>query len=102
MINKLTDVFPYFRFLRYAPWFVASHFKEFITKVEKNDAIQAGRTADAALSKILLRRKKDDLLEGKPLVDLVRPFVSRGTNHLADAVRSCAEVQDDGTYRAAL
>lgn len=104
MVNSLLDYYPYHRFLRYKPWCIAAHFKTFIVKVAKTgDVVAAGKTADAALSRIMIRRRKDDLLDGKPLVDLVRPFVPAefGIVLMLSLLLS-AESQDDGADRASL
>ncbi|KAG6868140.1 hypothetical protein C0993_007214, partial [Termitomyces sp. T159_Od127] len=68
--NTLADIYGLLRFGRFRPWNDWIRFEEHIAKVQYSDAPLAGSRAQAILSPILLRRTKNSMLEGKPILEL--------------------------------
>lgn len=95
VVNTLADYYPLLRFLRageYSDWktykfvklsfsltfeslpelliVLVSFFSDKIVKKEKKFPVESGKKAREVLEPYILRRKKDDLLNGKPLIEL--------------------------------
>jgi SNF2 family DNA or RNA helicase len=68
--NTLADIYGLLRFGRFRPWNDWNDFNEHVAKVQADDAPLAGSRAQAILKPILLRRTKNSLLEGKPILEL--------------------------------
>lgn len=68
--NGLNDLFPIMRFVRVRPWFDWSEWRDSVARYEKRNPNLAAQRAQAALLPIILRRMKDTLLDGKPLINL--------------------------------
>ncbi|KAH7105900.1 SNF2 family N-terminal domain-containing protein [Auriculariales sp. MPI-PUGE-AT-0066] len=68
--NSLVDLYSFVRFLRYNPWCEWESFYGSIARLEKRNPQRAGERAQAMLVPIILRRKKDTLLDGKPILQL--------------------------------
>ena len=88
IINALSDVYPYLRFIRVSPWHDFSEFQQHIGKIEKKRrkrglplyslilnpnfdlATLAVTRLQAIITTFLLRRMKDSKLDGKRLIEL--------------------------------
>ncbi|KAJ0239112.1 SNF2-related [Hirschfeldia incana] len=68
--NEVWDLFSYFKFLRYHPYAERCSFKQRITVPIKNNYLRGFKKLQAILRAILLRRTKDTLLDGKPILHL--------------------------------
>lgn len=71
-VNNTADYFALFRFLRVKPWCSWAFYNDKIVRKEKHDPRGAADAAQRAITPIIIRRRKTDMLEGKPLVKLVR------------------------------
>ncbi|KAL4186079.1 hypothetical protein AMTRI_Chr09g32000 [Amborella trichopoda] len=70
MQNSVTDLFSYFRFLRYDPYAVYKSFCSMIRdKISKN-ANDGYKKLQAVLRTIMLRRTKGTLIDGRPIISL--------------------------------
>ncbi|KAF8327231.1 P-loop containing nucleoside triphosphate hydrolase protein [Cantharellus anzutake] len=70
IVNGLNDAYPLFRFLNIRPWQDWVTFKDHISDGEGKKAIICATKLQAIFKSTMLRRKKDSLLDGKPLVNL--------------------------------
>ncbi|KAM0748722.1 hypothetical protein T439DRAFT_71167 [Meredithblackwellia eburnea MCA 4105] len=70
IMNSLSDIFPYLRFLQIKPWYEWKAFRDHIAGIEKKQPDLAGLRAQAILARHVMRRKKTTKLDGKPLVEL--------------------------------
>ncbi|KDE09764.1 hypothetical protein MVLG_00164 [Microbotryum lychnidis-dioicae p1A1 Lamole] len=76
VINSLADYFPLLKFLRIRPWTSWVHFRDYVVKLEKSNLIEAGKRCNAIVDRMTIRRRKDDKLDGKPLVELLPKTVN--------------------------
>lgn len=70
VVNSLADYYPLLRYLRagkYSDW---KTYNDEVVKHEKKKPVESGKNARAILEPYILRRRKDDLLNGKPLIEL--------------------------------
>ncbi|KAL0958396.1 hypothetical protein HGRIS_000537 [Hohenbuehelia grisea] len=70
IINGLSDVYPYFRFLRLRPWYDDAEFKAHIGSREKTEPGLAVTRLQAILASAMLRRLKTTMLDGRRLIEL--------------------------------
>ncbi|GBE87557.1 hypothetical protein SCP_1102340 [Sparassis crispa] len=70
IINGLSDAYGLVRFLRIRPWYDWDEFNSHITKLEKKQPTLATKRLQAIFASMLLRRKKDTMLDGKRLIEL--------------------------------
>ncbi|KAG6335342.1 hypothetical protein ID866_3753 [Astraeus odoratus] len=70
IVNGLVDAYPLFRFIQLRPWYDWEEFNSHISKIEKRNPSLATTRLQAIFKLILLRRKKDSLLDGKRLIEL--------------------------------
>ncbi|KAL4073393.1 SNF2 family N-terminal domain-containing protein [Scleroderma citrinum] len=70
IVNGLVDAYPLFRFIRLRPWYDWDDFNSHISRIEKKNPSLASTRLQAIFKMILLRRKKDSLLDGKRLIEL--------------------------------
>ncbi|KAA1473050.1 hypothetical protein DENSPDRAFT_219273 [Dentipellis sp. KUC8613] len=70
IINSLSDAYPMLRFLKIRPWYDWNEFNTHIALREKKQPTLASSRLQAIFATMLLRRKKDTMLDGKHLIDL--------------------------------
>ncbi|KAF8340920.1 SNF2 family N-terminal domain-containing protein [Amanita rubescens] len=70
IINTLSDVYPYLRFIRVSPWHDFKEFQQHIGRIEKKRPTLAVQRLQAIITTFLLRRMKDSKLDGKRLIEL--------------------------------
>ncbi|PCH44932.1 hypothetical protein WOLCODRAFT_145249 [Wolfiporia cocos MD-104 SS10] len=70
IMNGLSDAYGLIRFLQARPWYDWDEFNGHITKLEKKRPELATSRLQVVFKSILLRRKKDSLLDGKRLIEL--------------------------------
>ncbi|KAF9220758.1 hypothetical protein BS17DRAFT_786466 [Gyrodon lividus] len=70
IVNGLVDAYGLFRFIKYRPWYDWQEFNSHISRYEKRDPSLASTRLQAIFKSILLRRRKDSLLDGKKLIEL--------------------------------
>ncbi|KAI0342316.1 hypothetical protein BDW22DRAFT_1395176 [Trametopsis cervina] len=70
IVNSLGDAYPLFRFLRIRPWYDWNEFNNHVTSNEKKNPSLAMQRLQVIFRSMLLRRKKDSKLDGKPLIEL--------------------------------
>ncbi|KJA26761.1 hypothetical protein HYPSUDRAFT_35906 [Hypholoma sublateritium FD-334 SS-4] len=70
IVNSLSDVYGYIRFLKVRPWYDWSEFHGEIGKLEKKRPGVAVARLQKVMTLFLLRRKKDSQLDGKKLIEL--------------------------------
>ncbi|KAJ7579840.1 SNF2 family N-terminal domain-containing protein [Mycena floridula] len=70
IINRLSDLYPFFRFAGIKPWCDYAEFRKQIVDVEKRDPILAAKKLQVILERMTIRRKKDTMVNGRPLVPL--------------------------------
>ncbi|KIK91296.1 hypothetical protein PAXRUDRAFT_830977 [Paxillus rubicundulus Ve08.2h10] len=70
IVNGLVDAYGLFRFIKYRPWYDWQEFNSNIAKYEKKNPSLASTRLQAVFKAILLRRRKDCLLDGKKLIEL--------------------------------
>ncbi|CCM00776.1 uncharacterized protein FIBRA_02818 [Fibroporia radiculosa] len=70
IINSLSDAYGLFRYLQTRPWYDWTEFNGHISKLEKKNPVLATTRLQAIFSSMLLRRKKDSMLDGKRLIEL--------------------------------
>ncbi|TFY75227.1 hypothetical protein EWM64_g8785 [Hericium alpestre] len=70
IINGLTDAYALLRFLKIRPWYDWDEFHKQIGCHEKKNPKLASSRLQAIFAAVLLRRKKDSMLDGKRLVEL--------------------------------
>ncbi|KAG8982678.1 hypothetical protein FRB90_006633, partial [Tulasnella sp. 427] len=75
--NGLPDLYPLLRFARLRPWNDWDTFKIHIGNRTPKDAETATAKMSVIVKKHLLRRKKDDQLEGKPLLQLRPKYIEK-------------------------
>ncbi|KAG2133783.1 P-loop containing nucleoside triphosphate hydrolase protein [Suillus bovinus] len=68
--NTLADIYGLIRFGRFRPWNDWESFKQYIAKVQQQDAPLAAMRAQEILKPLLLRRTKQARLEGKLILQL--------------------------------
>lgn len=68
--NTLADIYGLIRFGRFRPWNDWESFKQYIAKVQQEDAPLAAMRAQEILKPLLLRRTKQARLEGKLILQL--------------------------------
>ncbi|SGY34513.1 BQ5605_C002g01645 [Microbotryum silenes-dioicae] len=71
VINSLADYFALLKFLRIRPWT-----SDYVVKLEKSNLIEAGKRCNTIVDRMTIRRRKDDKLDGKPLVELLPKTVN--------------------------
>lgn len=76
VINSLTDVYPYLRFIRVRPWHDWTDFRLHIASLEKKRPQVAATRLQAIVATFMLRRMKNSLLDGKRLIELPEKTVS--------------------------
>ncbi|KAF9518340.1 hypothetical protein BS47DRAFT_1389234 [Hydnum rufescens UP504] len=69
--QSLVDLYAFLRYLRYRPFNDWKEFNERIGRAQKREPELAGRRAQALLKKVLLRRTKNSVVEGKQILHLV-------------------------------
>ncbi|KAG1726392.1 P-loop containing nucleoside triphosphate hydrolase protein [Suillus lakei] len=70
IINGLVDAYALFRFLRFRPWYDWQEFNGHVSIIEKKNPELASKRLQAIFISIMLRRKKDSMLDGKRLIEL--------------------------------
>lgn len=70
IINGLVDAYALFRFLRFRPWYDWQQFNGHVSIIEKKNPELASKRLQAIFISIMLRRKKDSMLDGKKLIEL--------------------------------
>lgn len=70
IINGLVDAYALFRFLRFRPWYDWQEFNGHISIIEKKNPELASKRLQAIFTSIMLRRKKDSMLDGQKLIEL--------------------------------
>ncbi|XP_050893023.1 helicase-like transcription factor CHR28 isoform X3 [Lathyrus oleraceus] len=68
--NTIDDLYSYFRFLKYDPYTVYKSFYNTIKVPISRNSIHGYKKLQAVLRAIMLRRTKETLLDGKPIVTL--------------------------------
>lgn len=68
--NAIDDLFSYFRFLKYDPYCTYNSFCTMIKHPIARDAINGYKKLQAVLKVVLLRRTKETLINGKPIINL--------------------------------
>eukprot|EP00873_Tetraselmis_striata_P027497 jgi/Tetstr1/447761/TSEL_035094.t1 len=68
--NSIEDLYSYFKFLRYAPYNDHAAFKRLIKDPISSKASVGYKRLNAVLKGVMLRRRKDSVVDGKPVVDL--------------------------------
>ncbi|KAG1740604.1 SNF2 family N-terminal domain-containing protein [Suillus lakei] len=68
--NTLADIYGLIRFGRFRPWNDWESFKQYVAKVQQEDAPLAAMRAQEILKPLLLRRTKQARLEGKLILQL--------------------------------
>ncbi|KAK0480890.1 SNF2 family N-terminal domain-containing protein [Armillaria novae-zelandiae] len=70
IINSLSDVYGYLRFLKIRPWYDWKEFHDHVNLLEKKNPALAVTRLQTILNMFVLRRMKDTMLDGKRLIDL--------------------------------
>ncbi|KAK0211484.1 SNF2 family N-terminal domain-containing protein [Armillaria fumosa] len=70
IINSLSDVYGYLRFLKIRPWYDWKEFHGHVNLLEKKNPALAVTRLQTILKMFVLRRMKDTMLDGKHLIDL--------------------------------
>ncbi|KAK0446072.1 SNF2 family N-terminal domain-containing protein [Desarmillaria tabescens] len=70
IINSLSDVYGYLRFLRIRPWYDWAEFHGHVNLLEKKNPALAVTRLQTILNMFVLRRMKNTMLDGKRLIDL--------------------------------
>ncbi|KAF8804469.1 hypothetical protein BYT27DRAFT_7243611 [Phlegmacium glaucopus] len=70
IINSLSDVYGYLRFLKVRPWYDWAEFHPHVGLLEKKNPGLAVARLQAIMATFLLRRKKDTELDGRRLIEL--------------------------------
>ncbi|KAK0204021.1 SNF2 family N-terminal domain-containing protein [Desarmillaria ectypa] len=70
IINSLSDVYGYLRFLRIRPWYDWTEFHGHVNLLEKKNPTLAVTRLQSILNMFVLRRMKNTMLDGKRLIDL--------------------------------
>ncbi|KAI4522550.1 hypothetical protein K525DRAFT_255497 [Schizophyllum commune Loenen D] len=68
--NSLADIYGLLRFGHFRPWNDYPSFDSHIIKMQNEDAPMAGQRAQAILKPLIMRRTKDSMLEGQPILRL--------------------------------
>ncbi|XP_023644840.1 helicase-like transcription factor CHR28 isoform X2 [Capsella rubella] len=68
--NSIDDLYSYFRFLKYDPYSSYQTFCDTIKNPISRHPVKGYQTLQAILKKTMLRRTKDTLLDGKPVISL--------------------------------
>ncbi|KAK7270127.1 hypothetical protein RIF29_23047 [Crotalaria pallida] len=68
--NTIDDLYSYFRFLRYDPYAVYKSFYNTIKVPISRNSVHGYKKLQAVLRAIMLRRTKDTLIDGKPIINL--------------------------------
>ncbi|KIY44892.1 hypothetical protein FISHEDRAFT_50412, partial [Fistulina hepatica ATCC 64428] len=68
--NTLADIYGLLRFGKFRPWNDYPSFADHVIRCQVQDALLAGQRAQAILEPIIMRRRKDGMLEGEPLLQL--------------------------------
>lgn len=68
--NAIDDLFSYFRFLKYDPYCTYNSFCTMIKHPIARDAINGYKKLQAVLKVVLLRRTKETVINGKPIINL--------------------------------
>ncbi|TVU16171.1 hypothetical protein EJB05_39722, partial [Eragrostis curvula] len=68
--NSIDDVYSYFRFLKYEPYCKFSSFCSMLKNTLSRDVNHGYKKLQAVLRIVLLRRKKEMLLDGEPIIKL--------------------------------
>ncbi|KAI0938712.1 hypothetical protein AcV5_000330 [Taiwanofungus camphoratus] len=70
IINGLSDAYGLLRFLRIRPWYDWDEFNSHVSRLERKQPGLATTRLQAIFASMLLRRKKDSMLDGKRLIEL--------------------------------
>ncbi|KZT22721.1 hypothetical protein NEOLEDRAFT_625750 [Neolentinus lepideus HHB14362 ss-1] len=70
IINGLSDAYGMFRFLQIRPWYDWKEYNGQVVKLEKKHPMLATDKLQVIFKSMLIRRKKDSMLDGKRLVEL--------------------------------
>uniref|UniRef100_J3M1N6 Uncharacterized protein n=2 Tax=Oryza brachyantha TaxID=4533 RepID=J3M1N6_ORYBR len=68
--NTIDDLYSYFRFLKYEPYSVYSSFQSMIKCQISRDATRGYKKLQAILKIVLLRRTKETLIDGEPIIKI--------------------------------
>ncbi|KAL1746595.1 P-loop containing nucleoside triphosphate hydrolase protein [Schizophyllum fasciatum] len=68
--NSLADIYGLLRFGHFRPWNDYPSFDSHIIKMQNEDAPLAGQRAQAILKPLIMRRTKNSMLEGQPILRL--------------------------------
>uniref|UniRef100_A0A0D9ZR51 Uncharacterized protein n=1 Tax=Oryza glumipatula TaxID=40148 RepID=A0A0D9ZR51_9ORYZ len=68
--NTIDDLYSYFRFLKYEPYSVYGSFRSMIKYQISRDATRGYKKLQAVLKIVLLRRTKETLIDGEPIIKL--------------------------------
>ncbi|KAL3677103.1 hypothetical protein R1sor_027051 [Riccia sorocarpa] len=74
--NSIDDLYSYFRFLRYSPYDDFRTFREKIKDPVNQHPEKGYKALQGLLSAVMLRRTKDTLIDGKPIVNLPQRIVT--------------------------
>ncbi|VDB88476.1 unnamed protein product [Peniophora sp. CBMAI 1063] len=76
IINSLADIYGLLRFGKFRPWNDWMSFNDHVARVQNDDAPLAGARAQEIIKPILLRRSKNAMLEGEPLLKLPQKHIN--------------------------
>uniref|UniRef100_A0A0E0KVL3 Uncharacterized protein n=1 Tax=Oryza punctata TaxID=4537 RepID=A0A0E0KVL3_ORYPU len=68
--NTIDDLYSYFRFLKYEPYSAYGSFRSMIKHQISRDATRGYKKLQAVLKIVLLRRTKETLIDGEPIIKL--------------------------------
>ncbi|KAL3677102.1 hypothetical protein R1sor_027050 [Riccia sorocarpa] len=74
--NAIDDLYSYFRFLRYTPYDGFRTFREKIKDPVNRHPEEGYKALQSLLSAVMLRRTKDTLIDGQPIVNLPQRIVT--------------------------
>ncbi|KAJ7336392.1 SNF2 superfamily protein [Mycena albidolilacea] len=92
IVNNLSDVYGYLRFLRVRPWYDWKEFNDHVGKLEKKNPQLAVTRLQAILNLFLMRRMKTTLLDGKRLIELPEKTVELVTLVFSQVLKNYASV----------
>ncbi|EPQ53423.1 hypothetical protein GLOTRDRAFT_139677 [Gloeophyllum trabeum ATCC 11539] len=70
IINGLADAYGLLRFLEVRPWYDWNEFNSHVVRLEKKNPSMATTRLQVIFKSMLIRRKKDSMLDGKRLIEL--------------------------------
>ncbi|BFI42047.1 protein Mpsnf1.22 [Marchantia polymorpha subsp. ruderalis] len=86
--NAVDDLYSYFRFLRYAPYDGYKTFREKIKDPVTRTPAEGYKALQSLLSAVMLRRTKDTLIDGKPIVNLPERIVTLKQTEFSEEERA--------------